>query len=407
VRIYHTFRKCLVVASAILMYISVVAEDSKAIRKDGAISPQWRTDLRTIDKDAPVRMLTGRREYAHLPEMRLHFTDNSTLAVSFVAHPEDRQTLAERGRSDSKLPMRLQAIFLDAQSGKVLATPNWPTPVRDARIVAARDGKFVTIVEKEVTLYGPDLAVLKTLTLPIAMKPTTSPTQETILFVGYKNAGPKSVNPKENRPEDLNSTWMQVNFDDLRVITSWDEPRTGPVATTDDTLAMVTCTYAYVCEPHLAVRKLGQPWINISPAKWGAWPVFLTDDLILLMLGSFDVLHPDGKVAFLLPSNEERIHWSTPCVPPCEVAPHGHGRAFFPGWKTTGALPSLDVSGHSVLKKLLVFDVAPQPHTLILDINGAKIQDIAYFAMSPDGSHLAILNNEIVYVFALPEPEAQ
>jgi hypothetical protein len=37
-----------------------------------------------------------------------------------------------------------------------------------------------------------------------------------------------------------------------------------------------------------------------------------------------------------------------------------------------------------------------------LDVKGAKIQDDIDFAISPDGSKIAILSNEFVQVFQLP-----
>lgn len=154
----------------LLVCVAAVAQDNPAIKTGGAISPKWRVRIHDVIKDPIVPMVFGRRrEYKGQPEIRLHFTDNSTLAVSFVTLPENSPKLAVREPSDSNLPMRLQAIFFDAASGKVLATPSWPTPVRDARIIAARDGKFVTLLENKVALFGSDLRMLKTLTLPMAM----------------------------------------------------------------------------------------------------------------------------------------------------------------------------------------------------------------------------------------------
>jgi len=382
-----------------LVCAAAVAQDNPAIKTGGAISPTWRIRTQDVIKDPIVPMVFGRRrEYKGQPEIRLHFTDNSTLAVSFVTLPENSPKLTVREPSDSNLPMRLQAIFFDAASGKVLAVPSWPTPVRDARIIAARDGKFLTLLENKVTLFGSDLRMLKTLTLPIAMTVVVSPSEKTILFVGYKNPDRRSVNPRLNRPEDLESIWRWVNFDDLQILKSWEEPRTGPISISDDAIAMVACTYAYVCEPHLAVRKLDQGWRNIVPAKWGLDPVFLTNDLVLVSKG----FRLDGTVALILPQTDSRIQWGRVCNPPCEVAPRSGGRFIFPGWKTTGYFPSLDMAGHSILEKLLIYDSTPQLRGFVLDVKDTKIRDLAEFALSPDGSRLAVLNKGVIQLLTLP-----
>jgi hypothetical protein len=67
-----------------------------------------------------------------------------------------------------------------------------------------------------------------------------------------------------------------------------------------------------------------------------------------------------------------------------------------------GASATLDIGGHSVLSQFLIFDVSPQIRMQALDVKGAKIQDDIDFAISPDGSKIAILSNEFVQVFQLP-----
>lgn len=64
----------------------------------------------------------------------------------------------------------------------------------------------------------------------------------------------------------------------------------------------------------------------------------------------------------------------------------------------------MDIDGHTVLRSLLVFDISSHRQPYVLDVKGPKIKDLRPndFALSPDGSQLAVLNNETVYVFALP-----
>lgn len=396
---FFQMRPVLVQTWILLACAAVVAGDNPTIKAGGVVSPRWSVRIQDVIKDPIVPTVYGRgREYKRQPEIRLHFVDNSTLAVSIVTLPRNSPKLAVREPSDPSLPMRLQAIFLDAATGKVLATPSWPTPDRKARIIAARDGKVVTLVENKVTLFGSDLKAMKTLTLPMAMAAVVSPSEKTILFTAYKDSSHWSGNPRLTRPEDLESLWYWVSFDDLQIFKSWEEPLTGPISITNDTVAMVACTYTSVCEPHLAVRRVDQGWRNIAPAKWGADPVFLTNELVLVS----KVSDLDGSAVFDLPQEDGRIGWGRPCYPPCEVAPRSSGRFIFPGWKTTGYLPSLDIAGHSVLEKLLVYDTRPQLRGFVLDVKDTKIRDFPLFALSPDGSLLAVVNEGVIQVLMLP-----
>ena len=63
--------------------------------------------------------------------------------------------------------LRLRPVFLDAATGNVMATPDWPTGSRDARIIAVHDGKFVTMAGNELALYASDLKVMKKLKLTL------------------------------------------------------------------------------------------------------------------------------------------------------------------------------------------------------------------------------------------------
>jgi hypothetical protein len=60
------------------------------------------------------------------------------------------------------------------------------------------------------------------------------------------------------------------------------------------------------------------------------------------------------------------------------------------------------MAGHSVLKELLVYDTTPQLRGLIFDVKDTKVRDRTQFALSPDGSQVAVLNDGVIQVFTLP-----
>jgi len=57
-------------------------------------------------------------------------------------------------------------------------------------------------------------------------------------------------------------------------------------------------------------------------------------------------------------------------------------------------MPALDLGGHDVLKKLVLYDAPFRGPSYVLDLKGPKINDLTTLAISPDGSRIAILNVE-------------
>jgi hypothetical protein len=70
--------------------------------------------------------------------------------------------------------------------------------------------------------------------------------------------------------------------------------------------------------------------------------------------------------------------------------------------RLTGAISGLDAGGYAVLKKISVYDAPFHARNYTMDVMGPKIKGPMQRALSPDGSLLAILDNESVYVFQLP-----
>jgi len=69
-----------------------------------------------------------------------------------------------------------------------------------------------------------------------------------------------------------------------------------------------------------------------------------------------------------------------------------------------GEYSALDISGHSVLKGLLVFDSAFDAHPSLFIVRDSRIRNGNTVALSPDGHHLAVLGypDPVVEIFELP-----
>lgn len=143
------------------------ASGTFAASKPDSVSPTWSTDLRATVGSVPLGQVFGRkRERQGLPETSLWFLGDSTIVATFVTREGINPSLSSRKSSDPNLPLRMRAIFLDADLGRVTSVQTWPTASTFAKIVAARDRDFVTQRGNTLALYSLDAKELRTLSLP-------------------------------------------------------------------------------------------------------------------------------------------------------------------------------------------------------------------------------------------------
>ncbi len=381
---------CLVVGGS-----AGAAENVVATPRHEKSTPEWRVDLRPAVAGAPLGRVVGRgHETQGKPVSSLWFLDDNRIVVTFVTR-ESKSALSSRASSDEGSPLRLRAIFLDAASGKITATQAWPSGSRFAKIVAAHDGKFIAQAGTELTLYSQDVAELEKLSLPATESdwmPHSSPTGKNILFLA---GGLGTMSPVP---------WVWVDADRLEIVRSWEDVRTGSVSISDDTIAMTTCAWFRECEPALKTRGLGTGWKTIMStlpthgARSAPRPQFVNDDFLLLLGPYLELVSTEGALVFA----EDRFSggcWSD------EIPPSAGAKRFVvPTCKLKGSVPALDAGGYQLLQTILLYDAPFHALSFVLNVEGPRIKGLTQFAISPDGSKLAILNDEAIEVLPLPPP---
>jgi hypothetical protein len=324
---------------------------------------------------------------ARLPAPKsLWFTEENTIAATFVVRDGESSTKLPR-REDANLPLRLQVEFLDATTGRIKAKANWPSESAYALIVAAHDGKFITQTGSRFTLYGPDLTEFRKITMPPLQGywhwfAVASPTMKNMLLYSGQE-------------------WYWIDTDNLQILHSWQEAlKTTGMSITDDKLAVVRLCDRANCD--LQIRGLSTPWVVIGsiPGRPASSLDFLNNGLLFIGGPAVDparLLRSDGQVATTLAQPGKRDAWWGKAVLSTE------GKRFVaPGIHLEGSHPSLDIGGHNVLKQILAYDLTPGGRHYVLDVKGPRIKGEMKFALSPDGTRLAVLNNETVEVFDLP-----
>jgi hypothetical protein len=361
--------------------------------QEESISPKWSADLHTAIEGAPLGVVAGGKghEYEYKPQTSLWFTDNDTIVVTFVIRRGDGSPkLAHHGVSDENLPLRLRALFLDAATGKIRAMTEWPAESRRASIVAAHDGKFVTQTGENLIQYSSDMKELRRLSTP-PVEPmegsdlVSSPTGRTVLFTVRTSSTAK---------------WIWVNTDNLEVLLSWEEKPRGRVSISDSKIVMTACTlWFYKCDPEIDIKgRTDTSWKkieNIDDRRHPPMAGFIDENLLFLQRRSIRLLRTDGTM--VMEDETPEGCWGS------GITPSAGGKRFvIPSCKVKGRVESLDLSGHDELKSFSVYDAPFQGRSHALSFKGPKIKMPISLALSPDGSLLAVLNGESVYVFQLP-----
>jgi len=377
------------------------------------VAPAWRTDVHAAIGGAPLGSVWGgRQEYKGRPITSLWFTDNNTIVASFVTRDSSaRPQVSRRDNLDSALALRLRAIFLDTNTGRVTAATNWPTESRRSLIVAAHDGRIVAQRGNELTLYDSDRNPLRTAKLPSPQGGNwyshSSPTGKNILFYSR---------------ESEKSPLIWVESDTLKILGSWEDASSGFISISDKEVATATCLLGRRlairngvttpppsaqddCEPTIMVREISTDWRSIAPSEPKSYLQFVNENTLFVSgITKRRLVRTDGQVLFA-ESNEHRLGWGFGCWGTRVLVSSAGQRFVIPGCEAKGAVASLDIGGHSVLKRIILYDMRSEVRSCTLDIKGPKIQDEMQFAVSPDGSKLAILNKGFVEVFQLPPAE--
>jgi hypothetical protein len=109
-----------------------VAKEPGLARRE-LLEPSYRIDLRSVVKGPLVFEPIGPREPRSGILIRsVCFLDDQRLAATVVTPGGGKPGLATRGQPNEGSPFQLNAALIEADSGKIIATPEWPSNSRYA-----------------------------------------------------------------------------------------------------------------------------------------------------------------------------------------------------------------------------------------------------------------------------------
>ena len=326
--------------------------------------------------------------------------------VTFVTRVE-AEGLPRRDRPDASLPFRLRALFIDAATGKVRTDRGWPTASARSCVLPSLGGKFVVFTPDKLMLYSPSLELLKELSLPLRREATwdawelhPSPGGR-YLLISYdvksnaRLAGkpPQFVIRPDGSISDLTLAQAEegedlVDTEALNILGSWTVKFGAnhthlPELISDEGMLVLGGK----------VERFDRPWQPVSGLS-DSLGFFISDQVLLALrwknirpLG-FDLNNTAGQLLFKedFPDNGEIMTDRTHSA--------GGQRFALAFDKGKGGIAALDIAPRYSLKRVIVFDVPSRQWVYRLDGKRQRIKKISGLALSHDGSHLGLIDQD-------------
>jgi len=387
-------------------------------------TPIWQLDLRPFGygSASKIPMLPRYREAVE----RIFFTSDDVLTATFVTPVADTSP-AVGSRPRRAAAWRLHAVFIEATTGRVRTTKEWPIASPKCQVLPVAGGALLLFAPDRLVLYSPDLEPAKELPLP-AFKLTNedipkvlqSASRKTILLKYYSDENSVSSQGWFTGHYDF----MWIDAQSLNVVLSWRQDAGentwhGPeyvnaLGGSVDTIS--DGEIAWGVNGAILIRRLDQPWRLICYLRPEcSTPQFVSNENLLTFFNMRAFPKSDDAVAVLREDGSLLLKDQIACrendlLGRPVVSADGRRFALLV-YSEGGEIDFMDFhlrSARQTLRDVRVFDI-PSRHWVYSLQAKKKIKGIAGdpfplqgLALSPDGSQMAILTGDVLEVFRLP-----
>jgi len=410
----------------------------------------WRVDLHSMGYPDNGNQLQSRRGLDEFDTV--DFVGEGVVAATFITQ-EPAPGLQRRDDPNRAPLYRLHAVFLEAASGKVLKTLDWPLDNPNAGIFPRYDGSFLFLSTHRIVLYSPDWTPVKELPLPQLQQPhaylagiAESPSGKVLVVRFHQGSSIRcvriSTDTLEGSEEPCEIPEEFTVSDDAMAVSEWGRDRTE-----DNEFGPEVYYHGFPMPSHgpdprrILIREMGKPVRTLCDCLV-CFPQFISNQTIVTYsspyLWLFDVAgHLEFKKEFDRRGPEE-LAWIDDMGRP--VRPSTDGRRFALALNTpiikgaTGYLVKafktepgdppatfpdrIDIfdapNGQLIytlkdkVTQFSVFYAYDENNVLIKGQYPIERQfpQIMGLALSPSGEKLAIDSGGVIQVYALP-PAAQ
>lgn len=402
-------------SSGISSYRATDRELRQATDNASKARPLWRTDLRQHGL-AEVRSWN-----AAFSGLDVGIWGNEVLAFT-----DETQVVATSLTPESKAqasPRRLHAVFLDATTGRVSGTSEWTGLFTGVGLRALRGGNFLVRTTHEFSVYSPSLQRLSTFPMPRKHRPggegwfvSVTPAGRAIVVehrVGcnleVQWLDPGTLIPKRSW-QDAEGTFDVASGNALDISDSWlvatmrhakGNCGTSPTLDFQDALRKAL-EQKQTCE--VAVRNADRSWDTIFhlPTYCPLEARFVNDDTVIFSAGhELFLLGVNGSI--LLKEQLGKHEFTDTAT--ARSSRDGH-RLAVAVYTLKGGSEMLDISAHEVLKRIMVYDLSSRSWVYMVDSKQVDLKNVSGFALSPNGSRLALRRDGFVELYRLPDSES-
>jgi hypothetical protein len=378
----------------LLMEGHSAAPDSKPA---DANAPIWMSDIVPDLGRVPIRngaLLIDKNRAG------LAFLNDKQLIVYAVYHKLGE--LSSRSSPEETSPFRLNVWVVDSRSGEINAQKEWGTREHDSAVQATSGGILVK-TGGLVQLYSPDFTQVRALPLTLdanaRVLTTVSPSGKTIIV---DRLPPKSLNSFHDHFDVLDPNSLTNRY-------SWDQspPLYGRYSISDTGIATATSDGRTI-----NFTPFGSPrWqVLLDGTCLGSRPTLVTDDLLVTHCKGLTVLAISLGVLYTIPMDVK----GTDTVPTKICEPYDGRLSEKTSVSSASHMialswPILKIKKHPLTEattclaeiRVVGFDLAQRKQNLTLNVEPVPENDYD-FALSPDGSMMAILNDRKVSVYRVP-----
>lgn len=314
---------------------------------------------------------------------QLHFLSDQQIVITFTSHVTPR-SLSQRSQPDKSSGVQLNALFITTTTGQVRAKRKWPTSSERSRILPVGHGMFVIVTPDDLSQYSSLDQPLKNLSLPVGRKgiktwwdAIPSPGGK-YLMIWYDEA-----------PDGDISKSALIETGTLRTVAPWAEGANGYIPLDNGDAVSgggsaigplrgpshpLRIPWSQGCKPSSLLMALNDSALfgetSVSIDRW-CYSLALTTGQIL-----FERELPAKEFVGLVGVSAGGQRFA---IETCKV----HGESWL-----------LDIGGRALVYRIKVYDIPAR--RWIYALNGKKhgIRAISGLALSPDGSLLALINQE-------------
>jgi len=430
----HRGAKHLALFLCVLFVCGTSSAQKTKIGSDHASSdhPLWRVDLQSLGYPQKNPDLQRRRNFANFDT--ISFVSDDIIAATFITR-EDIPNLQRREDPNHLRPYRLHAVFLDAATGKILHTLDWPTDDPNAGLFPRREGGFLLLTVEHIVSYSADWTPLKELPLSELVSDNASirgisesPSGRSLVIKLLHSPSPVCYTV---RTDTLDSSQLSCGL--LDIFTASDNGIVAPekLPSGGDLLekasggaflqygASVGALPANDRRNH-NLSNTGDIRTVCSPCT--GMPQFVNNDKFVVYSTSYlSIVDRNGKVSFTeffnafqnwidefgrpvrSAANGQRFVLATNVTQDRSVQTFGGSRDIhfsLAVHMSTGDLPA------ELPYDVKIYDLPSAKWIFTLQINADHLQKIWGLALSPNGNKLVIDSGGVIHVFALPPSSA-